>query len=413
MERITINQAAPLDRAVRIAFFLSDLGMGGAERNIVNLARVFQQRGHRIDMVLVRRKGALLDEVPDPVNVVELGMASWPAALAGLWRQAECSLTEVLALAPHKLPVVVRGAPAYVDYLKRNRPDAVLTSLVKNNVAAVWCAAAAGTGTRTVIREATHLSGELGMAGGPFDRVLPALVRRWYPLADAVVTVSDGVADDLAQTAGIDRSWLTTIHNSVDIDRVVARAGEAPDHPWLADDGEPVLVAVGRLAPEKDYPTLLRAFAKARRSRPLRLLILGEGPERNALEALSRTLEIDADVDLPGQMENPYAHFARAALLVSSSTWEGFPNAVLEALACGCPVAATDCPGGLRELADDGAYARLAPVGDPDGLAAAVLETLDMPRDAARLRERAGCFSLENAADRYLELLIGRPAEHR
>jgi glycosyltransferase involved in cell wall biosynthesis len=177
-----------------------------------------------------------------------------------------------------------------------------------------------------------------------------------------------------------------------------------------------VVLGAGRLHPQKDFPTLLRAFARVRAQRPARLVVLGSGKRaarRAALLALAGRLGVGADVDLPGFAENPYAYMARAAVFALSSAWEGLPTALIEAMACGCPVVSTDCPSGPAEILEGGRYGELVPVGDDAALAAALLRALDAPPARAALRARAAQFSLEAAVERYLPVLFperGAPA---
>jgi len=168
-----------------------------------------------------------------------------------------------------------------------------------------------------------------------------------------------------------------------------------------------VLLAVGRLVPQKDYPTLLRAFARVRSVEQVRLVILGEGRQRRSLERLVRRLGIADAVQLPGYVDNPYAYMAHAAAMVLSSAWEGIGNVLIEALACGCPVVSTDCPGGTAEVLGHGAYGKLVAVGDVDALAQAMAEILSETPDRERLRARAQEFSIDHIADSYLAVLTG------
>jgi len=158
------------------------------------------------------------------------------------------------------------------------------------------------------------------------------------------------------------------------------------------------------LVPLKDFPTLLQALAHVRRRAPARLLVIGEGPERDALLALRARLGLDEAVEFPGFYEDPLPLFARAAALVVSSQFEGFGLTLVEALACGTPVVSTDCPTGPAEILERGAYGRLAPVGDADALARALLETLNATPDRERLRQRAQDYTLAAVVERYLAL---------
>jgi len=171
-------------------------------------------------------------------------------------------------------------------------------------------------------------------------------------------------------------------------------------------------LGVGRLDPQKDFPTLIRAFARVRAQRPARLIVLGaEGHERHSkyvaeLKALPARLGIADDVDLPGFRHNPFAFMSRAAVFVLSSIYEGLGNVLIEALACGTPVVSTDCPSGPAEILEGGRFGALVPVGDDAAMAAAIAATLDRPPAAATLRERARMFSVERAVDRYLDLMF-------
>jgi glycosyltransferase involved in cell wall biosynthesis len=166
-----------------------------------------------------------------------------------------------------------------------------------------------------------------------------------------------------------------------------------------------VILGVGKLELQKDFPTLLRAFARLRVEGPLRLAILGEGPQRDRLERLAQDLAISGDVLLPGFQMNPFAWMARAGVFVLSSAWEGASNALLEALACGCPPVSADCFSGPSETLDGGRYGPLVPVGDDRALAAAIAHVLRSPQDRTRLVARAEVFSVDRAATAYLDVL--------
>ena len=200
---------------------------------------------------------------------------------------------------------------------------------------------------------------------------------------------------------------MTTLYNAVDLGSFQAASAQPLNDPWLEAPSCPLILAVGRLHRQKDFPTLLRAFALIRHQIPTRLLILGEGAERGALERLSGALGIGTEINLPGFVKNPAAWMARAAVLVLSSSWEGLPRVLLEALAVGCPVVSTDCPSGPREILAEGRFGRLIPVGDPNAMAAAILETLANPPPREALQARAAEFSLARMLEGYRRLAMG------
>ncbi|HYQ90484.1 MAG TPA: glycosyltransferase, partial [Candidatus Competibacteraceae bacterium] len=291
-------------------------------------------------------------------------------------------------------------------------------------IVAVLARRLAGVTTRLVISERTHLSTNLAHSGGGTRdwrrRYLSPLMRHTYLQADAIIAVSDGVADDLAAHIDIPRQTITRIYNPTFFPELPERAKEAVEHPWFAPGAPPVVLSVGRLGRQKDFSTLLCAFARVRSTRPLRLMILGEasdpdeqGDRLAKLTALADELGITADFVLLGFVPNPFAYMARSAVLVLSSVHEGFPNVLVEAMACGCPVVSTDCPSGPAEILDNGRFGPLVPVGDEVAMAQAIVAVLDCPPAKVRLRARAALFSFEQAIDNYEAVLLGKASAQR
>jgi glycosyltransferase involved in cell wall biosynthesis len=241
---------------------------------------------------------------------------------------------------------------------------------------------------------------------GPARLSIP-LIRWLYPKADAIVAVSRGVGDSLAVVTGIPRERIHVIHNPLVSAELTADAEHSPGHPWFDKPRLPVVLGVGRLVPQKDFDTLIRAFALVRQQARGRLLILGEGPERPRLMALISALGLESEVELLGFTGNPYAYMRRARLVVLSSTFEGFGNVLVEAMACGTPVVSTDCPSGPAEILEQGRYGPLVPVGDPVALAAAMVNVLHGPIDRRALLDRSQAFSIERIAGQYLDLVEG------
>jgi len=198
---------------------------------------------------------------------------------------------------------------------------------------------------------------------------------------------------------------VQVIYNPVVTDQLLAKAAAPLDHPWFVPGSPAVILSAGRLTAQKDYPTLLRAFARLTAGREARLIVLGEGEARGSLEALARDLGVADQIFFASFVENPFAYMARADLFVLSSAWEGHPNVIVEAMACGTPVVSTDCPSGPAEILDNGKYGRLVPVGDADDLSAAMAATLDAPPKAESLRARARMFHANAAAGAYLAAL--------
>ena len=359
----------------RIAIFMPSLFGGGGQRSMLNLAHGMAEGGHAVDLVLAQAEGAFIDQVRDPVRLVDL--------------KASRALTSL---------------PALVKYLRREQPVAMLSVFGYVNILALWAWRLAGARTRLFVNEQNTVSLEAGNGSNWRSRMTPRLIKRFYPWANGIVVVSQGVRDDLSDLTGISRERITVIYNpSVVEAEVLAKAQSPLDHPWFEPGGPPVLVAVGRLQQQKDYPTLLHAFAQVRRGREARLVILGEGRERSKLELLIGELGLEHDVSLPGFVENPYAYMSKASLFVLSSRWEGLPTVLVEALCCGTPAVATDCPSGPREILKDGHYGELVPVGDADAFARAIEATLDGNRPHPPA-ESWRPYELESVVTKYVSL---------
>jgi len=392
-----------------VALLLPSLAGGGVARVALNLAESLLRHGHRVDLVLCRDEGACRDRLPPGLRRVVLGRG-FPLAARGLAFAADPRSWRELAL-PVLLPL--RGAPALaglgdlVRYLRRDRPDALIAAKTHTNLVAVWARRLAGVPTRVLVSQHSMLSEEISSAEVRKWRWrhVARLVARTYPLADAIVAVSDAAANDLSAAARLPRHRIATVHNPIDARAIAERARESIGHPWFASGAPPVVLGAGRLRASKDFPTLLRAFADLRRARPARLVILGEGAERAALAADARRLGVSEDVWMPGFVDNPFAYMARSGVFVLSSRHEALGNVLVEALACGCPVVATDCPGGVGEILRDGVVGSLVPVGDPAALAAAIRRALDRPGDRERRILRADDFCPDRAARRYLAVL--------
>ncbi|MCP3984637.1 MAG: glycosyltransferase [bacterium] len=379
------------DRPAPLAIVLSGLGLGGVQRTMLTLAGGIADRGIAVDLVVPDARGPFRDRVPPGVRLVELdariSRLPWVRA-----RKRRRTLASTLALA---------------RYLKRTRPRSVFSASHYVNLSLLAARRLSGQEFPVVVSQRTHLSRAVRNAGFPFRQrpLLAALVRALYPSANAIVAVSSGVADDLAEVAGIARDRIDVVANPLRLDHVAEGARKPLPHPWLAPGEPPLCLAVGRLAAQKDYRTLLHAFSRVRQKRRARLLVLGEGRERASLEALVRELRLGEDVELPGYVENPFAWMARARLFVLSSAYEGLPGVVVQALACGCPVVSTDCPSGPREILQDGKLGTLVPVGDPDALASAIDRALDAPFEPDALVRRAEDFALEPIVDTWLGLI--------
>ena len=411
--------------ARRIALFIKNLDGGGVQKVTLSLAEALSQHGCQVDLVLSQASGDFAKRLPDTANLVTLRAASsWTARKAVLTAAPQDLAAFVHVALPMKSTHTLRYLPDLVRYLHQEKPLALLAAEPRLNCEAVWARRLAQVPTRLVVSEHLHLSHSKFGSAKWRKPYLPHLLRRTYGAADAIIAVSDGVADDLAASTGIPRTRITTIYNPVVTPQLQAKAQEPVDHPWFVPGAPPVLLSVGRLSEQKDFPTLLRAFARLRAShaeqkgqerqrvRDVRLLILGEGPQRKRLEALIKRLGLSAVVALPGFVSNPFAYMSRAAGFVLSSVYEGLPTVLIEALACGCPVVSTDCPSGPAEILRNGQDGRLVSVRDEVALAETLNRLLTSPPAREHLPRRAAQFSADKAVQRYLAVLCDTPDNH-
>jgi glycosyltransferase involved in cell wall biosynthesis len=360
-----------------IAMLHRGMAGGGIERSLVNLAEGLLARGCSVDFVLFRADGPHITRIPEAARVIRLETDKTLHAIAPL-----------------------------VRYLRRERPRAMLSFIPQTNLIAVFSAALARVDTRIAVSDRNHVSSRRRVA--PLkDRVAYRICPLAYRHADRLVANSVGVADDVAEQYAIPRERIEVIYNPVTGPTIDEAAHRPVDHPWFADGQPPVFLNMGRLAPQKDQGLLLRAFARVRARRPARLVIFGEGPLRGELERLVAELDLESSVCLAGFVDDPFRFIARSAAFVLSSRFEGCPNVVVEALACGTPVVSSDCPSGPSEILDSGRYGILVPVGDEGAMSAAMEAVLDAPRASEELRHRASFFSIDRAAENYERLLLG------
>ncbi|MEO1427943.1 MAG: glycosyltransferase [Cyanobacteria bacterium J06633_8] len=357
-----------------IAFFLPNLAGGGAEKIVVNLLKGMQEPDISLDLVLADAEGPLLSQVPNNIRIVDFASSR-----------------------------VLKAIPALCRYLQENKPLALVSHISHANVAAVIAKELSKTKTKLILVE--HNTVTYAQSTEWRGRFVPLFMRWLYPRADVVVGVSEGVTEDIKSQLGLVQDKVNTIYNPVVDDKLVLKANSSLNHSWFAENSPPVFLGVGRLTEQKDFSTLIKAFALVRQKRSARLIILGEGVARAELEKLVETLGITEDVSLPGFTDNPYAYMKKASAFVLSSRWEGLPTVLIEAMACGCPVISTNCPSGPEEILQAGKYGKLVAVGDVAALSEAMLNALDNPENSQILAQRTQDFSFDKAVSKYLELV--------
>ena len=376
-QRPTNNQWETRGR-VKIGIFLSFSGQGGVERMMLNLAEGLSSMDCSVDLITVKTASAYLNSPLEGIKLVNLGVSH-----------------------------TFGGVMPLVRYLRQHRPAALLAAKDRANIVAVLANAISRTRTRLILRMGTTVSAALEGKRPLKEKLWYTRMRLFYPHANAVVAVSKGVAADLMRNAGLTPSLIHVIPNPVITPKLLNLAEETLNHPWFKDGAPPVILGVGRLTKQKDFPTLIKAFAKVRESFQCRLVILGEGQDRPKLEALITDLGIRSDTFLPGFVHNPYPYFKRASLFVLSSVWEGSPNVLTEALALGTPVVSTDCPSGPKEILQGGRFGPLVRVGDAEALSEAILHMLRNPLEKSFLKSAVRDYTLGESTKQYLKLFLG------
>ena len=368
----------PTDQASkkRIAVVLQDLAGGGAERVMLNLAKGFAAAGQEVQLVLVRHTGAYLSRMPSGVQLVTLNSGRTIKSIGPLAR-----------------------------YLRSQQLDAVISALPHVNIVAVLARALSNRQTTLIVTEHIHVSIDRHRVRERLVRAAYRAIPFVYRLADHIVAVSNGAADDLARVLRVNRSRVQMIYNPVDIDEIVASSGEKPDHPWFVNGKHKILLGMGRLTEQKDFPTLIHAFKILRREGDWKLIILGEGPDRERLTSLVEDAGLAEHVDLAGFRHDSYRFMAHATVFALSSLWEALPTVLIEALACGVPIVATDCPSGPREILDSGRYGTLVPVGNASALAAEIGVQASRPCNRSANLNRAHAFHTQRAVEHYLRLI--------
>ena len=361
----------------RIALYISSMHGGGAERVMLDVATGLSERGMSVDLVLREAKGPYLDLVPKDVRIIDLNS--------------------------HR---IAASFPKLLRYIWRERPIALLSSLHTSNVPALIAKLLSGGTLRVVVRQENTFTDRFETTNFK-DRQILRVFKRLLPFADGIVAVSQGVSADLRREVPNASHKVTTIYNPVVWPDHAEKAREPVDHLWFDDTDTPVILSAGRLTTVKDHATLLRAFTEVLGSRPARLVIVGEGPERENLQEMAERLGVSQQVDFPGFKLNPFAYMSKSSVFVLSSRYEGFGNVLVEAMACGTPVVSTDCRSGPREILQDGKWGSLVSVGDWRSMARAILATLDNPIPATRLISRASTYSAAASIGRHLEILMG------
>lgn len=366
-----------------IAIFIPSYRIGGAEKVLVMLANSFLAHFDEVHMLTANIDGPLKEHLDPSIRCIDFGGGSYKGIFLKLR-----------------------------SYYDKHKPDAVLTSIYATGIVA--CAARMLSRHKPILLIGAHnsFSAKIASPDNVKDKyLLRPLSRFFFHRAEAIVSVSHGVSDDLVRSLGLDAKKLHVIYNPVVSPDLVRKARDPLEHRWLDqrhNSNFKTLLSVGRLVEQKGFSVLLDAFARLPNREGYRLVIVGDGPLAGPLMAQLQVLGVEEWVDFVGYDSNPYRYMSRADLFVLSSKWEGLANVLIEAMACGCAVVATDCPYGPNEILEDGKYGALVPVGDAQALTNAILESFNGKRaqvSATDLVLRANDFTDERATEAYVNLI--------
>jgi glycosyltransferase involved in cell wall biosynthesis len=414
------DQASPQ----RVAFLLDNLNGGGAERVVLAMASGFAALGYAVDLLVCELQGELCGSVPPGVNLIVLQPVGKLAGLCtaikrGGWRGLGGILFWLASA--RKIPRSLRYIRDISHYLQNVRPAVISSALGKSSISAMLAASGIKVPTRVFVGLHIALSirsAQSRKSGKGQAYSMVPMFRHCFTRAHGVIAASRGVAEDAISLLGLDPEKVHVVYNPVAEAEPAGEPSGVFTHPWFRPEAPPVILGMGRLVEQKNFPLLIRAFAAVRQCIDARLVILGgdkssaeQMAHRQELLDLAVELGVGDDIALPGYQREPHTFLRAARVFVLSSSFEGFGNVLVEALLQGCPVVSTDCPSGPAEILENGRYGTLVPVNDVERLKEAILASLASEPDSEMLRERGREFSLERALEGYHRIFFGeRPA---
>ena len=366
----------------KIVIFLPSLAGGGAERVMLHLGDGFAQRGNFVDLVVSQLSGEYVSEIPSTINVINLNSKR-----------------------------LLHSFLKFAFYLLKNKDSVVFTTLQYSNIFCLFLIKVFFLKNKIIIRESNAISKKFH-EGRIRTKIYLALIRWLYPSSNKIIAVSQGLKDELVDFLDIDKDLITVIPNPVKLPLSISELTSPSCHAWLEQGQPPVVLGVGRLVKQKDFATLIKAFALVMQSIESRLIILGEGPELPFLQKLVFDLGIETNVDFPGFDLNPFSYMKRAKVFVLSSLWEGFPNALIQALACGCPVVSTNCSYGPYDILSGGKYGRLVKINDYKDMAREIIVTLESKNNCKTGEFWVQRYDFEKILSQYHKVICNENTEN-
>ncbi len=360
----------------KILFVLDCLKGGGAQRFTVNLLKHINKEEFTIDLVLVKAEGEFLELLPVDINVHNLNSSSAKFAVIKL-----------------------------VKTIKKINPDLIFSTLTYINILTYFAVKILKSTVPVIMRSSNLESVNLKKE----SNLTKIFIRKAYNYAEKVVVLTKAMKNDFIENFKIPAEKVEVIPNMVDIEYVHSKKSEIiEDSFFMEEKDSPVITAVGNLSSQKGYEYLIKAFAELRKNRVARLVIIGEGVLRKELEQLSCKLGVRNDVYIPGFKNNPFKYIGASDIFIMPSLWEGFPNVLIESMACSVPVVVADCPG-IAEIITNGLNGVIVSRGSEKEILSAIemlLNDAELRRDLAEVGvERTNDFAADKITHRYEELI--------
>lgn len=355
---------------MKITLVIGSLRTGGAERAMVNLSSGLLNSGCDVEIVVVEKTGDFLSSVSEKVNVFDLGM-----------KRARNSVG------------------AFRKYLKEHSPDVIIVAQTHVQLMVLTAVKISRWKGKLILNEQSTFS------SNTTNGIYRFFVKQMFGRADAITVVSHGAADDFSEQYPEFKNKIQVIANPVFTDNILTLKNENVVHPFFENANYPVILAAGRLSKEKNFIFLLRAFSLLLKKTKAYLIIIGEGEERRSLLNEGLKLGILPNVSLPGNVSNPYAYMSRCSVFALTSTYEGLPGVLIEALACGCNIVSVDCKNGPAEILSNGKFGTLVTAQDPEVFSGELYKSLTAGKQEEMKLTRARDFGIGKIAKEYLTLI--------
>lgn len=358
--------------------FIRSLGGGGAQRVMVKYANGLHKAGVDVTILTLNKEGAFQKELDSRIPVVVLPVKR-----------------------------LILSLPFAVFAVRKMNPDVLFSTEPASNVLMSLVKLCLGRSIRLVLREGLFPSVALRESKYLQTRLAYRLAPYLYPIADHIVAIATELYADLIDNFGLDVSKVSCIPiNPVVSSELKSMMLDEVDHEWIKSGSKRYIVSVGRLEHQKDFGTLIKAFAILRETQDVGLIVVGDGSELDKLKELAGSLGVAGEVDFVGFKSNPYPFMYRSETLVMSSIYEGLPNTLIEAIACGLYPVSTDCPSGPRDILGDDVYGKLVAMGDEHGMAKAIEEVINSNYDRSRQFEYSKKYTLDESIKCYLPKLF-------